>query len=49
MDGAAAFLGRGATFQIWEPAALKVYKAEAVERARADRAALRRTPPGDAS
>ena len=49
VDGAAAFVGRGATFQIWEPAALKTYKAEAVEQARADRAALRRTPPGDAS
>lgn len=48
IDGAAAFLGRGKTFQIWEPEALKVYKAEAVERARADRGALRRMPPGDA-
>ncbi len=49
IDGAAAFLGRGTTFQIWEPEALKVYTEEAVDRARADRAALRRTPPGDAS
>jgi MraZ protein len=42
----AAFLGRGGTFQIWEPEALKVYKADAIERARADRTALRRLPPG---
>lgn len=43
----AAFLGRGGTFQIWEPEALKVYKADAIERARADRTALRRLPPRD--
>ncbi len=43
----AAFLGRGGTFQIWEPEALKVYKADAIERARADRTALRRLPPAD--
>jgi MraZ protein len=42
----AAFLGRGGTFQIWEPEALQVYKADAIERARADRTALRRLPPG---
>ena len=42
----AAFLGRGGTFQIWEPDALIVYKADAIERARADRTALRRLPPG---
>lgn len=42
----AAFLGRGGTFQIWEPEALEVYKADAIERARADRTALRRLPPG---
>ena len=41
----AAFLGRGGTFQNWEPEALKVYKADAIERARADRTALRRLPP----
>lgn len=49
VDGAAAFVGLGATFQIWQPEALKVYKAEAVERARAGREALRRAPSGDAS
>ncbi len=42
----AAFLGRGGTFQIWEPEALKVFKADAIERARADRTALRLLPPG---
>ena len=45
----AAFLGRGGTFQIWEPEALLAYKSDAVERARADRTALRRLPPGDAT
>ncbi len=45
----AAFLGRGGTFQIWEPEALQAYKSDAVERARADRTALRRLPPGDAT
>ncbi len=40
----AAFLGRGGTFQVWEPEALSAYKAEALKRARAERAALRRHP-----
>ena len=43
----AAFLGRGGTFQIWEPEALQVFKADAIERARADRTSLRRLPAGD--
>jgi len=40
----AAFVGRGATFQIWEPAALEVYQREARRRAAAarDRLALDR-------
>jgi MraZ protein len=29
----AAFVGRGQTFEIWQPAALEVYKAEARRRA----------------
>ncbi len=45
----AAFLGRGGTYQIWEPEALQVFKADAMERARADRTALHRPPPGDAT
>jgi MraZ protein len=45
----AAFLGRGGTFQVWEPAALTQYKKEALEKARADRAALRRHPSPESS
>jgi MraZ protein len=33
IDEAAAFVGRGHTFEIWQPAALEAYKAEARRRA----------------
>ena len=33
IDGVAAFVGRGPFFEIWEPKALEVYKAEARQRA----------------
>ena len=36
----AAFVGRGATFQIWEPEAFAAVQAEARKRAREDRASL---------
>ena len=45
----AAFLGRGGTFQIWEPEALQAHKAEMIARTRADRTALRRLPPENAT
>ncbi len=40
----AAFVGRGATFQIWEPEALREFQQEASRRARAARAELRLDP-----
>ncbi len=47
----AAFVGKGQTFQIWEPEALKERKAEALARARAQNLTLklRRGRSGDAS
>jgi len=50
----AAFIGRGATFQIWEPEAFRRYQQEARERVRREKATLRlhsrgtrgRTPDG---
>ena len=47
----AAFVGKGRTFQIWEPEALKAHKAEAHAHALAQNLTLRvpRRPPGDAS
>ena len=33
IDGVAAFVGRGPFFEIWEPKALEIYKAEARQRA----------------
>lgn len=37
----AAFVGKGATFEIWEPVAFQVYAAKARELAKAGRAALK--------
>ncbi|MFQ5958987.1 MAG: division/cell wall cluster transcriptional repressor MraZ [Alphaproteobacteria bacterium] len=46
----AAFVGRGATFQIWEPGALHDFQNEAQRRARAARATLKLDPSaGDGS
>jgi MraZ protein len=44
---AAAFVGRGKTFEIWQPAALETYKAEARQRALENRRTLPR--PGGAA
>ena len=44
---AAAFVGRGPTFEIWEPAALDRYKADARQRALANGRTLRVAPTGD--
>ena len=49
ITASAAFLGRGGTFQIWEPEALQVHKAEMIERTRADRTALRRLQPDNST
>jgi len=43
----AAFVGRGAAFDIWEPAALDVYKAEARRRALEKGRILPRRPVGE--
>ena len=43
----AAFVGRGTAFEIWEPAALDVYKAEARRRALEKGRILPRRPPGE--
>ncbi len=40
----AAFVGRGATFQIWEPEAFRGYQEDARKRARDGRATLRLDP-----
>ncbi len=45
IDDQAAFVGRGATFQIWEPGALIDFQAEAQSRVRAARATLALDPP----
>ncbi|MEE8275481.1 MAG: division/cell wall cluster transcriptional repressor MraZ [Alphaproteobacteria bacterium] len=45
IDDQAAFVGRGATFQIWEPGALIDFQAEAQNRVRAGRAMLALDPP----
>ena len=45
----AAFVGRGATFQIWQPAALEEFQTEARKRARAARATLRLEPGEEGS
>ena len=41
----AAFAGRGATFQIWEPEAFRAYQEEARKRARDERTSLRLGEP----
>jgi MraZ protein len=43
----AAFVGRGATFEIWEPAALDAYKVEARRRALEKGRTLTRRPGGE--
>ena len=43
----AVFVGRGARFQIWTPAAYEANRAQAFERARARDATLRLLPDGD--
>jgi transcriptional regulator MraZ len=43
----AAFVGRGATFEIWEPAALDAYKIEARRRALEKGRTLTRRPGGE--
>jgi MraZ protein len=45
----AAFAGRGATFQIWEPEAYEAYESEAIRRAseEAPRFELMRGPGGE--
>ena len=42
----AAFVGRGATFQIWEPESLRAFQDEARRRASAARGTLRLEPEG---
>ncbi len=42
----AAFVGHGATFQIWQPAVLGEFQTQARQRARAARATLELEPPG---
>ena len=43
----AAFVGQGRSFQVWEPEAFAQREAEAVERAKRDRANLKLpSPPG---
>jgi len=42
LTDSAAFVGRGERFQIWEPEAFRKRQAEALERARQNRAAMRR-------
>ncbi len=46
----AAFVGKGQTFQIWEPEAIETRKAEALDRARSQHLTLklRRDPRGEA-
>lgn len=44
--GQAAFVGKGKTFQIWEPEALKAAQAEIRARAMANRPSLKLTPEG---
>ena len=41
----AAFVGQGSRFQIWEPESFARHEAEAVERAKRDRASLRLAAP----
>jgi MraZ protein len=45
----AAFVGRGSTFEIWDPAALDVYKAEARRRALDKGRTLGRGGPGESA
>jgi len=45
----AAFVGRGATFEIWEPGAFEQRLASARERARSQGATLRLSPEGPAT
>ena len=44
-----AFVGKGKTFQIWEPLQHDQFQTQARERARADRLALRQRPQGSGS
>jgi MraZ protein len=48
IDEAAAFVGRGHTFEIWQPAALETYKAEARRRALEKRRTLPTGSGGEA-
>ncbi len=41
IDGTCVFVGKGATFEIWEPTAFKAYEAESRKLAREKRLALR--------
>lgn len=43
----AAFVGRGPTFEIWEPSRFETYKAEARKRALEKGRTLRQTPAGE--
>jgi MraZ protein len=43
----AAFVGRGPTFEIWEPARFETYKAEARKRALEKGRTLRQSPAGE--
>ena len=43
----ATFVGRGATFQIWEPATFAAAQAEGIRRARESRAVLKMAPGTD--
>ena len=49
LDDQAAFVGRGPTFEIWEPEAFRVYQAEATQRAAEQRLTVRaaQRPEGD--
>jgi len=51
IDGLAAFVGRGPTFEIWEPEAFRAYQAEATKRAAEQAMTVRasRVPDGGAA
>ena len=46
IDGQSAFVGKGKTFQIWNPSEHNEFQRHARQRARADRLVLRKRPQG---
>lgn len=47
IDGQAAFVGRGPTFEIWEPEAFRTYQADATQRAAEQALTVRPARDGD--